>query len=72
MLRGRSSRGMLRRRQRALGVDGVEDIKRVSGKNLLSAERVVCVPDIYIRSQMRDAHSLSHVIHFFRRVAHYF
>jgi hypothetical protein len=90
MLRGRSSRSMLRRRQRALGVDGVEDLKRVSGKNLLSAERgvedlkrvsgknllsaerAVCVPDIYIRGQMRDAHSLSHVIHFFRRVAHYF
>jgi hypothetical protein len=45
---------MLRRRQRALGVDGVEDLKRVSGKNLLSAERAVCVPNINIRGQMRE------------------
>jgi hypothetical protein len=39
--------GALRRRRRALGVGGIEDLKRASGKNLLSVERATH-PDIYI------------------------
>jgi hypothetical protein len=34
--------GTLRRRRRAPGVVGVEDLKRASGKNLLSVERATC------------------------------
>jgi hypothetical protein len=40
--------GVLRRRRRAPGIGGVEDLKRVSGKNLLSVERAARTPDIYI------------------------
>jgi hypothetical protein len=36
------------RRRHALGIGGVEDLKRASGKKLLSVERVACAPDIYI------------------------
>jgi hypothetical protein len=39
--------GTLHRQRRASSVGGVEDLKRVSGKNLLSVERAAC-PDIYI------------------------
>jgi hypothetical protein len=39
--------GALRRRRCAPGVGGVEDLKCVSGKNLLSVERATH-PDIYI------------------------
>jgi hypothetical protein len=64
--------GTLHRRLRASGISGIEDLKHTSGENLLSVERAACAPDIYIGGQMRDAHSLRHVTHFFRRVAHYF
>jgi hypothetical protein len=43
--------GVLRRRWHALGVDDVEDIKRVSGKKLLSVERAAHAPDIYIGAE---------------------
>jgi hypothetical protein len=65
---GEAVEGALRRRWRAPGIGGVEDLKRVSGENLLNVERAARAPDIYIRGQMRDAHSLRHVAHFFRRV----
>jgi hypothetical protein len=39
--------GALRRRRRAPGIGGVKDLKRTSGKILLSVERAAC-PDIYI------------------------
>jgi hypothetical protein len=39
---------VLHRRQCAPGVGGVEDLKRTSGKNLLSVERAARAPDIYI------------------------
>jgi hypothetical protein len=40
--------GALHRRWHALGVGGVEDLKHASGENLLSVERAVRAPDIYI------------------------
>jgi hypothetical protein len=40
--------GALCRRRRALGVGGVEDLKRASGENLLSVERTARATDIYI------------------------
>jgi hypothetical protein len=43
-----ASRGALRRRRRALGIGGVEDLNRASDKNLLSVERAARAPDIYI------------------------
>jgi hypothetical protein len=46
--RGEAVEGVLRRRRRAPGVGGVEDIKRMSGENLLSVEWVAWAPDIYI------------------------
>jgi hypothetical protein len=66
--------GVLRgwRRRSAPGIGSVEDLKRVSGENLLSVERATCAPDIYIRGQMRDARSLGCIAHLFRRVTHYF
>jgi hypothetical protein len=39
--------GVLCRQRRASGVGGIEDLKRVSGGNLLCVERATC-PDIYI------------------------
>jgi hypothetical protein len=61
-VKGEAVKGVLRSRRRAPGVGGieacsisdrgggggVEDLKRVSGKNLLSAEQAACTPDIYI------------------------
>jgi hypothetical protein len=38
----------LRRRWRASGVGGVEDLKHANGENLLSVERAALTPDIYI------------------------
>jgi hypothetical protein len=46
--RGKEVEGALRRRWRAPGVGGVEDLKRVSGENLLSVEWAAHAPDIYI------------------------
>jgi hypothetical protein len=40
-------RGALHRRQHALGIGAVKDLKRASGKNLLSVEQAAR-PDIYI------------------------
>jgi hypothetical protein len=74
---GEAIEGALRRRRHALGVGGVkafsvsgrggdgdvEDLKHVSGKNLLSVERTTRAPDIYIGGQMHD-------VHLVRRVAH--
>jgi hypothetical protein len=78
--RRRCAPGVKRSRARSIGVDGVEacsvsgrggggveDLKRASSKNLLSAERAACAPDIYIGGQMREARRS-----FFRRVMHYF
>jgi hypothetical protein len=45
---GEAVEGVLRRGRRALGVGGVEDLKRVSGENLLSVEWAVRTHDIYI------------------------
>jgi hypothetical protein len=70
--RGEAVEGTLHRRWRALGVGGIEDLKRASDKNLLSVERAVRAPVIYIGGQMCDARSLMRVTHFFRRVTHYF
>jgi hypothetical protein len=65
--RGEAIEGALRRRRCAPGVGGVEvcsisgrgggieDLKRTSGEKLLSVERVVLAPDIYIGGQMRNA-----------------
>jgi hypothetical protein len=64
--------GALHRRWRAPGGGGVEDLNRASGENLLSVERAAHTPDIYIGGQMRDARSVRHVSHFFRRATHYF
>jgi hypothetical protein len=69
---GEAAEGALRRRWRAPGIGGIEDLKRVSGKNLLSVERAAHTPDIYIGGQMRDTCPLRHVTHFFRCVTHYF
>jgi hypothetical protein len=70
--RGEAVEGMLHRRWCALRVGGVEDLKRMSGENLLSVVRAARTPDIYIRGQMRDVHSLRRIAHFFKCVAHYF
>jgi hypothetical protein len=47
--------GALRRRRRAPGIGGIEDLKLVSEENLLSVERATRAPDIYIgaRCMMR-------------------
>jgi hypothetical protein len=45
---GEAVEGTLRRRWRALGVGGIEDLKRVSDENLLSVERAARAPVIYI------------------------
>jgi hypothetical protein len=70
--RGEAVEGTLRRGWRAPSVVGVEYLKRVSGKNLLSVERAARALDIYIGGQMRDTRSLRCVAHLFRRIAHYF
>jgi hypothetical protein len=78
--RGEVVEGALHRRLCAPGVGGIEDLKRVSGKNLLSVEWAARVsgenllsvewaahtPDIYIGGggQMHDACSLRRVAHF--------
>jgi hypothetical protein len=41
-------KGALHRQWRAPGIGGVEDLKHASGENLLSVERAVRAPDIYI------------------------
>jgi hypothetical protein len=46
--RGKAVEGALRRWRLAPGIGSVEDLKCVSGKNLLSVERAACAPDIYI------------------------
>jgi hypothetical protein len=46
--RGEAVEGALRRRWPALGVGGIKDLKYTSGKILLSVERAVRAPDIYI------------------------
>jgi hypothetical protein len=43
------------------GVGNIEDLKRASGKNLLSVERAAHAPDIYIGGQMHDTRSLRRV-----------
>jgi hypothetical protein len=63
---GEAVKGALCRWRRAPGIGSVEDLKHTSGKNLLSVERVMCAPDIYIGGQMRDARSLRCVAHFFQ------
>jgi hypothetical protein len=45
---GEAVEGVLHRGRCALGVGGIEDLKRVSGENLLSVEWAVRTPDIYI------------------------
>jgi hypothetical protein len=70
--RGEAVEGVLRRRRCALGIGGIEDLERVSGKNLLSVAWSARAPNIYIGGQMCDVRSLRHVAHFFRCVAHYF
>jgi hypothetical protein len=40
-----------RSRSRVKRLSGVEDLKRVSGENLLSVEQAACAPDIYIRAR---------------------
>jgi hypothetical protein len=45
---GEAVEGALCRRQRAPGVGGVNDLKHMSGENLLSVEQAACAPDIYI------------------------
>jgi hypothetical protein len=45
---GEAVKGALRRRRRAPGVGGIEDLKRASGENLLSVEWATRAPDIYI------------------------
>jgi hypothetical protein len=69
---GEAFEGALHRRWRALGVGGIEDLKRASDENLLNVERAAHAPVIYIGGQMCDACSLMRVAHFFRRVTHYF
>jgi hypothetical protein len=69
--RGEVVEGVLRRRRCAPGVGGVKDLKHASDKKLLSVERATRAPNIYIGGQMRDAHSLRHIAHFFRRIVHY-
>jgi hypothetical protein len=64
--------GALRRRRHAPGVCGIEDLKCVSDKSLLSVERATRAPDIYIGGQMRHVRSLRCIAHFFRHVVHYF
>jgi hypothetical protein len=63
---GEAVEGALHRRQRAPSIGGIKDLRRVSGKNLLSVERAACAPDIYIGGQIHDAHSLRCVAHFFQ------
>jgi hypothetical protein len=69
---GEAVKGALPWRRRALGIGGVEHLKHVSGKKLLSVELAARAPDIYIGGQMRDVHSLRRIAHFSRRVVHYF
>jgi hypothetical protein len=69
---GKAVEGALRRWRRALGICSVKDLKHASGEILLSVERATHAPDIYIGGQMRDTRSLRHIVHFFKRVAHYF
>jgi hypothetical protein len=70
--RGEAIEGVIHRRRHAPGIGGIKDLTRASGENLLSVERAARAPDIYIGGQMRDAHLLRCVAHFFRHVAHYF
>jgi hypothetical protein len=62
--RGEAVEGALRRRRCAPGISGVEDLKRASGKKLLSVGRAESAPDIYIGGQMRDMPSLKRIAHF--------
>jgi hypothetical protein len=68
---GKAVEGTLRRRWHVLGVGGVKDLKRASGKNLLSVERAARAPDIYNGGEMCDTRSLRRIAHFFRHVTHY-
>jgi hypothetical protein len=43
--------GALRRQRCARGVGSIEDLKRVSGENLLSVERAARALDIYIEAR---------------------
>jgi hypothetical protein len=64
VLQGEAVEGAHHRQWHAPGIGGIEDLKRTSGKNLLSVEQAACTPDIYIGGQS--------VAHFFWCVMNYF
>jgi hypothetical protein len=62
---GEAVEGVLHRRRRAPGIDGVKDLKHASDKNLLSVDSLSCVAHFFMRVThyfyMRDVCLVRHI-----------